>query len=492
MLSTRSLCVLSIVLGLPTAGNAMEEFAGTRFYFGELHAHTGLSGDGGSADLDNCNPEGDCGDLAAFFDTARYESGLDFCAITDHVNGSGEMDASGWPITLDLVQSAHDPAGGFVALLGAEVQYVLEDPAPLGHKNTLFFRDDVSDVPLEPLGIAGYTPSCDETWARIRELDATYGPLLTIPHHPAPAIPMPTDWSCHDQALSPVVEIYSNHGNSRDTVDVDSYDPPLHDITPEGTVDHALSVFGNRLGIIGGTDGHDTRPGETCATDGHNLDMPYGGSLTGLYFDESLSRTAIHDAIVARHTFATSGPKVPVLLTLVGGAGQTLAVGGDEVVIDEGATLLARLQIPVGQVQHVRNVELFSCDLTVQQMTDLGGGVYERPIESSELPWWGYGVVTLDGDAHFTELGIDCHDGGEDGTETIWTSPIWADLLGGDDDDSAGEEPPADDDTIITDGGCHTTCRNDDGVMGGGVAAGLLLLLGALSRRRMGGSRHPH
>jgi len=489
-IDARHVLVLMLLAGAPGEGHAVEEFAGTRFYFGELHAHSGLSRDAGSADLGDCDPLGSCGDFAAYFDTARHDSGLDFAAITDHVNGTGEMEPSGWPETLTLVQDAHDPDGGFVALLGAEVEYVLEDQIPVGHKNLVLFREDIWDVPLTDLAAIGYAPACEDTLAREAATHAEYGPLLAVPHHPAPELPMSYDWSCLDPGISPVAEIYSNHGNSRDTPAVDPYDAPIFDVVPDRTLNAALSTYGHRIGIVGGTDRHDTRPGDTCTTDGHNLAIVYGGSLTGVFFDEPLSRTAIHDALKARHSFATTGPKIPVLLSLTRESGESIAVGGDEVAVAAGTVLRARVELPAGQAQHVQGVELFHSDLTTSELKDLGDGVYEAVLGAIDASRWGYAIVTLDGEAYYDELGVTCEDGGEDGTEKIWTSPVWIDLQAIDDDDSAQDDDDAgDDDTAVIDGGCKASCRADSAGQRtplGALALALSAVCALRQRRRRG------
>lgn len=99
--------VLAIVAA--TGAAAAEDFGDHSYYFGELHAHTGHSADGGSSDLGNCQGLM-CGNAADYFDTLRYAAGLDFGAITDHVNGPS-MPSESWEILIGLVGDAHDPGG---------------------------------------------------------------------------------------------------------------------------------------------------------------------------------------------------------------------------------------------------------------------------------------------------------------------------------------------------------------------------------------------
>ena len=419
-----------------------EEFGGQSFYFGELHAHTGLSGDGGSSDLGNCNDPGACGDYWAYFDTARYEAGLDFAAITDHINGPGEMVPGGWPDTLDLVRDAHDPQGGFVALMGAEMQHILEDQITLGHKNYLFFGDDTQLLGLSmgELQLPGESPNCEAMWADVALLDQTFGPFLLIPHHPAPERPMPTLWSCHDERYSPVVEIYSGHGNSRDPGD--PYDPPVFDPVPEATVNEALDplLFGHRLGVIGGTDLHDSQPGMVCHLDVHQLGHQYAGSLTGIFLepDRSLDRRAIGEALVRRHTYATTGPRFPLLLQAVDDDGEVRAQMGDVLPPTASADVRLRVSLPAYAVPYVLAVELYDAWGNVTVLDSAQAGVYELELDKLEAPWFAYAIVRVDGETWWADQGVDCEDGGTDDEERIWSSPIWFDALDPRDDDGDG------------------------------------------------------
>ena len=68
---------------------AAELFEGHAFYVGDLHVHSGVSGDGVSSDLNECEP---CEALEDLPLNAKNR-GLDFVALTDHVNGNftGEL-----------------------------------------------------------------------------------------------------------------------------------------------------------------------------------------------------------------------------------------------------------------------------------------------------------------------------------------------------------------------------------------------------------------
>ncbi len=438
----------SLAAGVVTCGTmaalASEPFEENVFYYGELHAHSGLSLDGGSTDLGNC-PPGGCGDLAAYFSIARDDAGLDFAALTDHVNDDNAMDPANWPTVVQLTRDAHDPAGGFVSILGSEILVERTDGMALGHKNLLFFGDDASfdAIDIEDVAAAGYPDECEDLWATLHDMDEAWGPMLAIPHHPASILPMPTRWWCHDAALSPVVEIYSTHGNGRALEEVAPYDPLLFGYADESTVNWALlpSGYGLTLGIIGGTDFHDTQPGMVCHQPLINTDQVYGGSLTGVYLDRhtALERSTIYGALRSRHTYATSGPKIPVMLSLVDDDGSTLGTMGDAVApVPEHPTTL-RLTLPPSATEYVHDVELFLYDNTTRAMAQVAAGRYEWTVPADEPEgWFAYAVLTISVDRWWEDLGVTCDDGGEDGTEKIWTSPIWVIALDTSDDDGDG------------------------------------------------------
>jgi len=442
--SSTTIAMLSILaLAAAWPATAAEDFEGLIHYWGDLHAHTGYSVDGGSNDLGNCNTPGACGNATEFFAIARDTAQLDFCAITDHVNGPSEVSEEDWASIVALVAEANDPAGGFVSLLGAEMAHVTEDSVELGHRNTYFFADDgaLAGLTLDEVRAPGGADACEDIWPALAQLDATYGPLLHVPHHPAPDKPMATDWSCQDDLYSPVVEVYSVHGNSLDGKEVASYDTSKFELVEGTTVFDALSPpHEHRLGLVGGSDLHDTMPGMVCHLDDHQLGHEYGGSLTGAVLDDGLplSRMALYGAIRARHTYATSGPKIPVSYTLVDDDDGILAILGDvHSPVPPGGVRL-RVAVPPYAAPYVPRVELRARSGVVHLMNAVGDGEFELELSHVELPWWGYAVVFLDGGSWWADLGVECEDGGDTQDERIWTSPIWIEWWDGEDDDGDG------------------------------------------------------
>jgi len=289
---------LPLCLLLSGAAHASEDWDGQRFYAGDLHVHTGVSPDGGSADLGNCS--GSCGDFSAVFDTARA-NGLDFVALTDHINAG---------------------------------------------------------------------PAAFEDW----------------------------------------------------------------DIA---------------LGFVGGTDGHDTRPGEVCAPEGHMLfggGTGYAGSLTMLALDDSepFTRGAIYDALVARRSYVTTGPPAPVRVAYRMG-GDWLGEMGDAIDLPEGEDLTVEAALPPGWAIYALDASAVTADGEIP-LFDQGGGIWAASIPAIEVPEWLYVQIRLDGASYYA--GTDCEDGGDDDDEHLWISPSWITLT----------DPLPDDDL---DGDGYTTGAGD-------------------------------
>jgi hypothetical protein len=439
-----------LATGLWLAGSpaqAAEHMGDHSFYFGELHAHTGWSGDGGSSDVGDC-PTGDCADFADFYDIARDDAGLDFAAITDHLNWGAAISDIGWASIIQLTIEADEASEGtgFLPLLAGEQNFKNRADLELGHKNVIFFGApaEYEAVELQQVSLTTDFPACEDTETWAEELEAELGPLLIIPHHPAASVPVPVDWSCHDPLRSPVVELYSAHGNSLDNPNPDSYDPLAVDSTPSSVIIAALDPdrWSHHLGFIGGTDFHDSMPGSVCHLDGHQTEQPYGGGLTGVFLDASCewTRSSLLGALRQRHSYATSGPKEPVLLELLDPHDGALGVAGDIIAPAPTGQTTAQVSIPAALEPHVLWVELRSSTEEATRLTASGDGVYELTINPVSPPWYGFAVVALDGASYYAAQGITCTDDrdGKDSNERLWTSPIWLEDQDETDDDNDG------------------------------------------------------
>ncbi len=349
-----------ILCKLISAAHGSESFDGQTFYFGELHGHTGISPDGGSSDdgfpcydadpLDGIGPP--CGSLADVLNAARDTYHLDFVSFTDHTFTDTDPD-----LFYEFLQRGLDETSStFVVIPGAERALRWNPTGDVGHKTNLVFQDDVELLAtLELLDFGGESygqtrrfSACDDVWAHPAAMAAEFGPTLEFAHHPATILPMATDWTCHDQTYEPVVEVYGGFGNS---LRLDDYDK-LADPDPDAMVHEALETYGLRVGFVGGTDKHDTRPGAVCAVDSSGVGAAgrriYGGGLTtvALPSGSELERSTIYSELVARRSLVTTGPEMPVSVHWLTSDDTSHAIGEELVVhrtADESTTLSVKI-----------------------------------------------------------------------------------------------------------------------------------------------------
>jgi hypothetical protein len=214
-------------------------------------------------------------------------------ALTDHDHwGTPFLDAAPerWQAIRELTERFHAP-GRFVTILGFEWTNWI-----YGHRHVLYF-DGTGDV-LSSLDAKSETPQ--QLWAALRGRAA-----LTIAHHSAGG-PVPVDWSIPpDPVLEPTTEIASVHGSS----EAPDSPVPIYDAVDGNWVRDQL-VRGYRLGFLGSGDSHDGHPGLA------QLMMPSSG-LAAIQSDEK-TRDGVLEALRARRTYATSGPRIVLRASLAG------------------------------------------------------------------------------------------------------------------------------------------------------------------------------
>jgi hypothetical protein len=227
------------------------------------------------------------------YDYARNVAALDLAAVTDHDHwGTPFLDQSPalWEEIVQQTGRAHEP-GRFVTLLGYEWTSWIH-----GHRHVLF--GGAAGELLSSIDPRYDTPQ--ELWAGLRDRDA-----LTLAHHSA-GDPVAIDWSVPpDQALETVTEIVSVHGSS----EAADSPFPVNGALAGNHVRDALDR-GYRLGFVGSGDGHDGHPG-----------LAHLGARTGglaAILSEELTRPAVLEALRARRTYATSGPRILLAATLGG------------------------------------------------------------------------------------------------------------------------------------------------------------------------------
>jgi len=185
-----------------------------------------------------------------------------------------------WPKTKRLIREANETSG-FVALLGYEWH-----SAACGDHNILFKDDD---------GDLIFTDRLEELQRYARQQGA-----LLIPHHIGYKSGLPgrgINWSVLDETVSPVIEIYSEHGGAeRDRGPWPYIRHSNGPRTTRNTLQWGLAQ-GHRVGVIAGTDDHLGFPGA------------YGEGLAGVWARQ-LSREAILQALRERRCYAVTGDRI--------------------------------------------------------------------------------------------------------------------------------------------------------------------------------------
>lgn len=261
------------LLGNPT--EVTDQVPERALYWGDLHSHTSYSWDGVGRDN---------------FTYARFVSGLDFYAMTDHAmtveDGllRGLSDAT-WEEYNNQTRAYYVP-GSFVTLHAYECSF----GAPWGHHN-VYFRGEPGAL------IYPKDSTLPELWAALEK-----GNALTIPHHTG-KFPRGVEFSVDDPELRRNFEMYSGHGLS------EAYDPthPLafeqSDFTVESkSAEGAVNLqdalrLGLNVSVIGSSDDHRAHPGIAM----------YGLAAVRA---TRLDRDGIFQGLYDRHTYATTGSKI--------------------------------------------------------------------------------------------------------------------------------------------------------------------------------------
>lgn len=254
-------------------------------------------------DLHNHNEIGYAqGSLQRSYDIAA--SHLDFFCFTPHGQNTDGTTVTGYPVVderwpeVQQMAQAHNRPGQFTSFLGYEWH-----SGPWGHVHVIYGDDD---MPLQKAA------TMSQLQDEMRDRD-----VLLVPHHTG--YRRGVDWDLLNAELSPVVEIFSEHGSSERDVGLHAM---LGHSGGPGDVDTTVQAGlarGLRFGFTAGTDNHDGYPGG------------YGLGLTGVYA-ESNDRVAILQALRQRRTIAVTGDRIEVefdcgddpMGSVVSGPGQEL------------------------------------------------------------------------------------------------------------------------------------------------------------------------
>ena len=159
---------------------------------------------------------------------------------------------------------------------------------------------------------------------------------LMIPHHLAyPTGRRGVNWDVFREDCTPVVEIYSEHGNSED--DRGPFGYFTHSMGGRETANTARAALdaGLRFGFVGSSDDHAGFPGA------------YGEGLMGALVDE-FNRDGILEAIRARRTYALTGERIEVDFSVQGAPmGASIDAGKQ---VDASFTVSGRDELDVVEV----------------------------------------------------------------------------------------------------------------------------------------------
>ncbi len=249
-----------------------------KLFWGDLHNHNSIGYGKGS--------------LERTFKIAQ--SHLDFFCFTPHSqwpdipampNNAQLKWSDGFLVTKDNWESvkqyvkAYNQPGSFVSFLGYE-----------WHSN--YCGDLCIILPADTASLRYF-----KDVKGLQEYARKTGAIL-IPHHPAYKTGWRgQDWNVLDTGVSPVVEIYSEHGNAESDRSPVPY--ILHSMGGRYTPNTVQSLWkkGIKIGVVASSDDHLGFPGA------------YGEGIVGIYAD-TLTRESIIEAIKSRRTYGASADRI--------------------------------------------------------------------------------------------------------------------------------------------------------------------------------------
>lgn len=272
--------------------SSLEAYRGLTAFAGDLHNHCAISYGHGSVE--------------DAFQNARLQ--LDFASVTGHANwhdmppepahvaryhadGFRTLENS-WEHVQDVTEQANE-SGKFVSFLSFEWHSMTYGDHCVYYKS--------ARGPLAP----ARANSLEELRINLRHLKTDGLESMVLPHHIGySAGRRGINWETFSDELSPVVELVSMHGSGE--MDL-SPRPYLHTMGPRdlGSVAATGLARGNKFGFIGSTDHHSAHPG----SHGYGLAMVWS---------EDLTRDSIWNAIQSRRTYAITGNRIMLAVSLNG------------------------------------------------------------------------------------------------------------------------------------------------------------------------------
>ncbi len=325
-------------------------------------------------DIHNHNAHGyGVGSIERSLDVARGH--LDFFAFTGHsswhdmpameggrerhwINGFARLEQT-WPRVQQVIADGNRD-GAFCAFLGFEWH------SSHWGDQCVVFPGDFRPIarPEDPAALRRF---CVEEQA------------LMIPHHLAyPAGRRGVNWEAFDEACTPVVEIYSEHGSGED--DRGPYPYFTHSMGGRETARTAAAglAAGLRFGFVGSSDDHAGFPGA------------YGeGLMAALVTD--FSRAGIFEAIRARRTYALTGDRIELDFRVEGAPMGATIEAGREVAVEFDVRGRDELDV-VEVIQDGRIVHRAHADEAFATEASYAGPLQLR----LEWGWGPWGALALD------------------------------------------------------------------------------------------------
>ena len=404
---------------------ALRAAAAHEILWGDLHAHSTYSYD--AVQYEHCT-------LLPAQALSTCIARLDFVALTDHAENEAPGYCTGekWTNTL-LQELAFQAASSNVIVFPAFEYTKTAPPYPDGTGHKCIICRDFEHVPPRGYGQDVYL-SPVALWAYL-DGTAASGSYFSIPHHTAkgsdidyPGIDMSTDWNPgYVRAdIQQLVEIYSRHGNS----EMSDCEEPVNDFQPERAVVSALDRWllpahnpAYKLGILGSTDTHNGRPGDTIETTNNVQPRlgPYTGGLTAV-LATNRSRDAIWQALQAKHCYATSGARIALDFSATLGVqsgimGDTLYHEDD---LNPGNAAVVALQVSVAAehpTQRIARVQLFKQRVCIFDLTT--NAVGSLILSATDLLTNNYAYYRVKVWQQATTITTNCP------FERAWSSPIW-------------------------------------------------------------------
>ena len=272
--------------------------------FGDLHRHSIYS---------KCMSAND-GDPLDHWRWANDVEELDFYAITEHLEYMSYVE---WRRVDDLAEVLAS-SDRVLALGGFELAI------PPGHTN-FFYADQTVGQDLRVACLSSMDQDLKAVWPKLDDWIPA-GKVVAIRHYHTGTHQSGDVVDTYDPAYESVVEIIQTRGEFPQWV-------------------QSLWRKGLRVGVIGSSD--------------HSRNAPFLKALTGLWLPQGVrSREAVLEALRARRTFATNGPKISVLLSATGDDEGPVLVMGEEGKI-KGSP---RLMVEVAGTRSLETVEFYRDD----------------------------------------------------------------------------------------------------------------------------------